>query len=325
MSGPAIGEPDPVRAEPTRTGFRDAASGILVLLALGLAFRLIIAYLLPESGFKNDLASFRFWADNLAGQGVSGFYQRAADPETGFFADYTPGYLYILWLVGGVSDLIGRGVGNLIKIPPIVADIALGYLVWSMTRELGGSERAARVGALIVVVNPVTWFDSVIWGQVDSVGVVVLLLALRELWRDRPERAAILAMVAALIKPQLAILIPIVAIVVIRRALWPKGGYGTEGEPESLASTTTWEQRVRGPIRVVTTAAAGLLTAIVLSLPFGLSLPGLIAQIFKTAAGYPYLTVNAFNPWALVTQVMTSEPSGSAIPTVTFRVCAESE
>ena len=46
----------------------------------------------------------------------------------------------------------------------------------------------------------------------------------------------------------------------------------------------------------------GFLTAILLSLPFGLSLSGLIAQVFKTAGGYPYISVNAFNPWALVTQ-----------------------
>ena len=46
-----------------------------------------------------------------------------------------------------------------------------------------------------------------------------LLLGLRELWRDRPERAAIFAVIAALIKPQLAILVPIVAVVTIRRAL----------------------------------------------------------------------------------------------------------
>ena len=47
---------------------------------------------------------------------------------------------------------------------------------------------------------------------------------------------------------------------------------------------------------------AGLVTAILVSLPFGLSLPGLIAQVFKTAGGYPYLSVNAYNPWALVSQ-----------------------
>jgi Gpi18-like mannosyltransferase len=295
LTGPAIGEPDSGRAPSSRTSFLDAATGILVILALGLIFRIIIAYLLPGSGFKVDLSSFRFWADNLADEGLAGFYDRD------FFHDYTPGYLYVLWAVGMVGNALG-GVGDLIKIPPILADLALAYLAWSMVRELGGSERNARIGALLVLFNPITWLDSVVWGQVDSVGVVFLLLALRELWRDRPERAAILATVAAIIKPQLGILIPIVAIVVIRRAFWPRGGYGAEDAPEPRATTTSLEQRVKGPIRVITTGVAGFLTAIALSLPFGLSLPGLVAQIFSTAGGYPYLTVNAFNPWALVTQ-----------------------
>src|SRR4029078_3239710 len=194
------------------------------------------------------------------------------------------------------------GIGDLIKIPPIVADLALGYITWSMIRELGGGERVARIGASIVIVTPIPWFDSVVWGQVDSVGVVVLLLAVRELWRDRPERAAILAVVAAIIKPQLGILIPIVGIVVIRRAFWPRGGHGVADEQATRASMTGWERRTRGPLRVATSALAGLLTRVLLWLRFWLSLPGLLAQVVKAAAGYPYLTVNAFNPWALVIQ-----------------------
>ncbi len=107
-----------------------------------------------------------------------------------------------------------------------------------MVKELGGSERSARIGAALVLFNPVTWFDSVVWGQVDSFGVVFLLLALRELWRDRPERAAILATVAALIKPQLGILIPIVAIVVIRRAFWPARRLRRRRTPPEPGGTT---------------------------------------------------------------------------------------
>jgi len=294
LTGPAIGEPDPGREAPSRTWSGDTG-GILVLLALGLTFRLIIAYLLPGSGFKNDIQAFQFWANELADHGLAGFYGR------GFFIDYSPGYLYVLWAVGMVGNVLG-GIGDLIKIPPILADAALGYVVWSMLKELGASERSARIGAGIIIFNPITWIDSTIWGQVDSVGVVVLLLAIRELWRDRPERAAILAALAAIIKPQLGILIPIVAIVVIRRALWPKGGYGIDDEPEELPSTLGIERRTRGPLRIATTALAGLLTLVLLSLPFGLSLPGLVAQVVKAAAGYPYLTVNAFNPWALVVQ-----------------------
>src|SRR5690242_14329042 len=49
LTGRAIGEPDPGRAAPQRTSFLDAASGILVILAVALAFRFIIAYLLPGS------------------------------------------------------------------------------------------------------------------------------------------------------------------------------------------------------------------------------------------------------------------------------------
>ena len=72
-----------------------------------------------------------------------------------------------------------------------------------MIRELGGRERLALLGAVVVVVNPVFWFDNVVWGQVDSVGVVFVLLALRSLWRDQPERAAVFTVIAALVKPQL--------------------------------------------------------------------------------------------------------------------------
>ena len=303
-SGPAAGEPGPGTEAPERaTRERDGLGAILLVLALGLALRLIIAYQLPGSGFKVDLASFQSWAINLAEEGLYGFYSRP------FFHDYTPGYLYVLWAVGEVGLALGRAgieaVGpwtsiDLLKLPSILADLALGWLVWSMARELGAGRGHARLAAVLVVVNPVSWFDSVVWGQVDSFGTVFLLLGLRELWRDRPERAAILTVAAAIIKPQLGILVPLVAAVTIRRALRPAGGFGREAAPLPLRSDLAWERRARGPIRILTTGLAGLLTAIAISAPFGLSLPGLITQIFATAGGYPYLSVNAYNPWALL-------------------------
>lgn len=265
MSGPATGEPGRGIETPKRTaGTRDAASAILIVLALGLALRLILTQALPGSGFEVDLNAFRAWAANLADEGPFGFYERD------FFHDYTPGYLYILWGIGVLGRLLGD-IGDLIKLPAIIADVVLGWVVWSMARELGAGRRAALLGGAIVVANPITWFDSVVWGQVDSVGVVFLLLALRELWRDRLERGAILAVVAAVIKPQLGILVPIVAAVTIRRALWPDGGYGHEAPPGTPdgpwqgRTTRRWERRIRGPLRIATTGLAGLVTAVVLS------------------------------------------------------------
>jgi hypothetical protein len=314
----------PAAGAPARDGsaapatLRDAVSAIGVMLALGLAFRLIMAYLIPDlagSGFRNDLASFQGWAADLAANGLNGFYTRPG------FHDYTPGYLYALWLVGMVGKAVG-GVGDLIKLPAILSDVALALIVYRMLRrDLGVSERRSRIGALIVLANPVTWFDSVIWGQVDSVGVVFLLLAIRELWKGRSERSAFLTVVAALIKPQLGILIPIVAFVTIRRALRPEGGFGADPEPEP--SGTALERRLRGPIRIVTTSTGAVVAAFALSLPFGLSVvapsthfpfvqSGLVDQITKTAAGYPYVTVNADNPWALVTTTQDGRELGLA-------------
>ncbi|MEO8437400.1 MAG: hypothetical protein ABI562_03010, partial [Chloroflexota bacterium] len=108
------------------TGTQGAVGAVLVVLALGLALRLIIAYLLPTSGFGVDLSAFRAWANDLARNGLYGFYQRP------FFHDYTPGYLYVLWLLGMIGSSLGGVSVALVKVPAILADLAIGWLVWSM-------------------------------------------------------------------------------------------------------------------------------------------------------------------------------------------------
>ena len=127
------------------------------------------------------------------------------------------------------------------------------------------------------MVNPIFWFDNVVWGQVDSVGVVFLLLGLRRLWRDRPERAAVFTVIAAIVKPQLGILVPLIAVVTIRRALWPvrdpaEGLEATADDP--LARATPGSPTTANPLRIFSTGAAGFLTAVALCLPFGMSRPG---------------------------------------------------
>jgi hypothetical protein len=270
---------------------RDAIVPLGVLLALGLALRLIIAYvLLPGSGFKVDLGSFSGWAMELARNGPWGLYDRS------IFVDYTPGYLYVLWGLGLVAQALAIPIGELLKLPAIAADLGLALAVFALAADLGAGRRRALTAAGVVLLVPVTWFDSAIWAQVDSVGTLVLLLAVRELWSGRSERAAILTTVAAIIKPQFGILIPLAAIVIIRRH-WverPADGSRLGG----------------GPLRILTTTIAGLLAATLVCLPFGLAIvpvpflgipleSSLLGQILQTAAGYPYATVNAYNPWAL--------------------------
>ena len=172
-----------------------------------------------------------------------------------------------------VGEAVG-GIGDLIKVPPILADLAIGWLVWSMVRELGGRDRLALLGAAVAVVNPIFWFDSVVWGQVDSFGVVFLLLGLRALWRDQPERAAIFTVIAAIIKPQLGHPRPARrgrhdparAVAGPRDAdatPWPTQDADGRAPAGIVARLRAWERRTGIPWRILTTGLAGYLTAVV--------------------------------------------------------------
>ncbi|HLA16766.1 MAG TPA: hypothetical protein VJZ72_07675, partial [Candidatus Limnocylindrales bacterium] len=275
---------------------------LAILMALGLGLRILLVYILPGSGFEADIGAFQAWASNLATEGPWGFYERP------FHHDQQPIYMYVLWVMGELRQLVaGPGsLGDFVKLPSIIADLLLAWLVHSMILEIGASPRRALVGAAIILFIPITWFDSVVWGQADAIGATVLVLGLRALWRDEPEQAALWAVLAATFKPQLGILIPIVAGVTIARYLLTRDREDDSPGPTlpspgaAFFAVRRWLALERGPIRIVTTALVGLLTAVVVGAPFKLSVIDLLRQVGVAAGGYPYLTANAYNLWALV-------------------------
>ncbi len=282
-----------------------SASTALVLLLLGgLALRLTIAYILfPASGFATDVSSYVSWALTMAGHGPGGFYASAG------FSDYPPGYLYVLWPVGVLSNLLG---GNdpaslataFIKIPPMLLDIAVGYVLYRLVLGWAWPGRRAEALALgaaaLYVYNPVTWYDSALWGQTDAAGALVVLLGVAALIRGNSEGAAFLGVVAALVKPQFGVvLIPLVAVLLIRRHLL-RPGSGPRRAPWGPAWLRGWLAREQGWVRLLTSGAVALVAFHVLALPFGLDIPGYLRLMGSTASGYEFLTVNAYNLWALV-------------------------
>ena len=76
----------------------DAGTILTTLLVLGLVLRVFIAGIyLPLSGFSIDVGDFSAWGQRLASVGPAEFYA----PD--YFADYPPGYLYVLWLLGEIG------------------------------------------------------------------------------------------------------------------------------------------------------------------------------------------------------------------------------
>ena len=80
----------------------------------------------------------------------------------------------------------GAAPGDLMKLPAILADARAGdRRLRAGRRARGEPAGGARRRPPWSCSYPVTWFDSAVWGQVDSVGTLVLLLAVRELWRGQ--------------------------------------------------------------------------------------------------------------------------------------------
>jgi len=248
---------------------------IALVAAFGILLRVIIAYvaLPPDAGFAADLNSFRGWASELGTRGPWGFYTR------GMFVDYLPGYMWVLWALGALGSLITGSAdpGALVKLPAILADGLLVLATARLAADLGASRRAQLAAAVAIAVGPMVWVDSAVWGQVDSVGTAALLYSLSALIGGRTVRGAIFAALAAVLKPQFGILIPIVGVLAFVRA-----------------------RSARDPWAFVVAGLAGAATIALAALPFGLTLPDVVAKIAEAAGGYPYLSVNAWNPWALI-------------------------
>jgi len=244
---------------------RDAAALVTVLIIAGVLLRVLVAVLLPFSGFRIDIGDFAAWAQRLADLGPGAFY------ETGYFSDYPPGFLYVLWLIGSIGQALQPLTGGidissgLVKIPGVLADAGVAWTVFAFSRRFldgrFGSWSGERVGVVAVVVylfNPGVIFNSAVWGQVDSVGTLVLLATLYWLARGWTEVAAVGAIVAMLVKFQFAFVIPIVAIVGIKRHL-----IGRSSDPDHDGRMD--------PVRVLSSLAAGLGSLVLLIWPFGMA------------------------------------------------------
>lgn len=279
-----------------RQGARSFLAGIpaghflVALLVIGLLLRAFIAgILVPQSGFRIDTGDFTSWATRLAANGPGAFY------ETGYFSDYPPGYLYVLWGLGSIGaalqPLLGMDItGGLVKLPGILGDLGSAAMLFVLCRRYF-SARIGLAAAAAVLFNPGTIFNASVWGQVDSVGAMVVIGTIYLLARGWTEAAAIGAVLALLVKFQYAFIIPIVAIVGLKRHL-----AGRSSDPE--------HDRRPDPLRVLTSVAAGLATLVVLILPYGMSIwsPGdpnhsLIGKFLEAASTYTGVTINAFNLW----------------------------
>ena len=257
-----------------RKGPQSAGTVLIVLLGAALLFRLLLGSF--ATGYETDINTFKAWAGLADSMGFNNLYY------SDIFLDYPPGYIYVLWLLEKLRqfmglDASGAGFTLLIKLPSIFADVLCGWLLYRLTEKKAGETGALFLSALYLFC-PAVLINSTVWGQADSLCVLILLAAMLLLQKEAPlwvAAAGALYGVGLLMKPQMLLFAPVFLFFVLKREDW-KG------------------------------LAVGLLSALFVG--FLLALPctrnfdftWLFQQYADTMGYYNYFTINAYNLYALL-------------------------
>ncbi len=248
----------------TVTPDRRANLAIAIIVIVGVALRLLVT---RAQGFPSDVGTFMAWAEKLASVGPGRFY------EPGYFSDYPPGFLYVLWLLGAVFD--GDVLRFAVKAISIPADVGIVLLVVPLVRRYAG-HLAGVLAAGLWMLQPAPIFAGPYWGQVDAVGTVPFLAALLAAGARRWWLAGVLAGLAAMTKPQFGLVVGVILVAAL----------------VELVRLGEWRPLLRS-------TGAALATMVALALPFGMT-PGAFIGLVKSASEtYPYSSLYAFNGWSI--------------------------
>lgn len=253
--------------------------GIFAVIAI--LVRLALAYSMP--GYATDLDCFKAWANYSYTGGLENFY------TSGFFADYPPVYIYVLYFLGFLQNTFSLSLGGpefalMIHIPAICCDILAAYVVYRLALQKFRPNTALLLSTLILL-NPVVIFNSSIWGQVDIIITLMMVLVIYLLVKDRPIWASIAFMVAFLLKPQAIMIFPILAFVLIRNVV-------------------VSQNRKKGVFNLLISIGAMAGLFLLIPLPFaGDQEPlWLIKKFLSTMGQYDQASLNAFNLFAMLGQ-----------------------
>jgi len=242
-----------------------------ILPILSIAFVVRVIFALCFKGYETDMNCFNAWAEMIYSGGISNFY------SSGQFTDYPPGYMYVLYLIGFIKSIFSPGeklTYLLLKLPAIICDIASGYVLYNISRKKNSASTSI---ASLYLFNPVVILNSSIWGQVDSVYILPVLMMLNFLMNKKLIASYFMFALAIIIKPQALFFAPILFSAVVEQVFMQ--GFSLKKFSKNLLF-----------------GLAAILTIFILILPFGIG--DVISQYQKTIGSYNFASINAYNLWS---------------------------
>ncbi len=204
----------------------------ILLFIIGLILRIWIG-VLNKSG---DLNNHIVWSDDFLNFGSIGFYEREFIKRRLVVApNYPPLIIYFFviseWLFKQVQQLVWLlnlripiFPSNLIyifqqrvtyelfyKLPAITADLGIAYLLYKIARDKYPQRYMYRFLAIILVLfNPVFFYNSAYWGQVDAIPLFFILLGFYSFFFQKRKLLAIFFVSSSLlVKQTMIVFLPI--------------------------------------------------------------------------------------------------------------------
>ena len=254
-------------------------AGIYAGVIIAAAFLFRIATFWVIKGYETDIMCFTGWSQDVYKLGFSEFYGGSG------FVDYPPGYIYVLYFTGFITDVFNIDTSSvlynfILKLPSMTADVLTAGMIYKFAKTKTAENKAAALCAMYAF-NPLVYLTSALWGQVDSVFALCIVLALIMLYKKKHILSACIYAIALLIKPQALVLFPVYIFYII--SFIKNGG-----------------------VRVVKTAVisavcgAAVFFAFLIPFSLGRGFSWVFELYYNTLSSYPYATLNAPNLYGML-------------------------
>jgi Gpi18-like mannosyltransferase len=175
---------------------------IALLLAFGLRL-LMVSVIYGYGPSVNDLGTT---AASLAESGPVKYY---FDNNSA----YTPGVLYILWIMGLIAKPLGlltgsSGLAIFMKIPAIIADLIAVFYIFNYASARYDTKRGAVFAALYAVL-PTIFIASSVWSSYSSIGGLFLLLTFLAVLDKKHIKMTVFYSLAVLFMAEALLLLPL--------------------------------------------------------------------------------------------------------------------
>lgn len=233
---------------------------------------IIRLFLIALPSFRIDMNSWQAWSARLVEVTPLHFY------APNYFADYFPGYLYMLWFLGKSFNFLfphfsifSLNFEFYLKLFTNIFDLTTAYYIYKIVSKY--QKQLGLTAVLFYLGNPALAFNSSVWGQVDGILAFLLVYSAYNLLELRKvSHFNISLALSILTKPQGLAIFPIMLIYLFANFNYKK-----------------YLSLLLIPILLI-----------LLSLPFFLRDPilGLFHLFQKSTNIYPYTSMFSYNLWS---------------------------